>query len=74
MIFYGGILAYKTSMGIRIFVLSAGMSLIIAILPVGYHSVKAALASPASSIRYESPELFSKINSVRIWISREPFL
>jgi len=45
--------AYKTSMGIWMFVLSAGMSLAIAFLTVGYQSVKAALANPANSLRYE---------------------
>jgi Zn-dependent membrane protease YugP len=53
MIFHGGIFAYKTSMGIKIFVLSAGMSLIIVFLPVGYQSVKAALTNLANSIRNE---------------------
>lgn len=45
--------AYKTSMGIWIFVLSAGMSLAIAFLTVGYQSVRAALTNPANSLRYE---------------------
>jgi hypothetical protein len=52
-VFCGGIFAYKTSMGIWIFLLSAGMLLAIAFLKVGYQSVKAALANPANSIRYE---------------------
>jgi len=45
--------AYKTSMGIWMFVLSAGMSLVIAFFTVGYQSVKAALANPIDSLRYE---------------------
>jgi len=45
--------AYKTSMGIWIFALSAGMSIVIAFLTVGYQSVRAALANPADSLRYE---------------------
>jgi putative ABC transport system permease protein len=53
MIFCGGIFAYKTGMGIWIFVLFAGMSLAIAFLTVGYKSVKAALANPTNSLRYE---------------------
>jgi ABC-type lipoprotein release transport system permease subunit len=45
--------AYKTSMGIWLFALSSGMSLVIAFLTVGYQSVRAALANPADSLRYE---------------------
>lgn len=45
--------AYKTSLGVWIFALSAGMSFAIALLTVGYQSVKAALADPADSLRYE---------------------
>jgi putative ABC transport system permease protein len=45
--------AYKTSMGMWIFALSAGMSLAIALLTVGYQSVRAALANPSDSLRYE---------------------
>jgi len=45
--------AYKTSMGMWIFVLSAAMSLVIAFLTVGFQSVKAALSNPADSLRYE---------------------
>jgi putative ABC transport system permease protein len=45
--------AYKTSMKLWIFALTAGMSLGIAFLTVGYQSVKAALADPAESLRYE---------------------
>jgi putative ABC transport system permease protein len=45
--------AYKTSIGIGIFTMSAGLSLFIAFLTVGYQSIKAALANPADSLRYE---------------------
>jgi putative ABC transport system permease protein len=45
--------AYKTSLGLWIFALSAGLSLAIAFLTVGYQSIKAALANPADSLRYE---------------------
>jgi putative ABC transport system permease protein len=45
--------AYRTNIGVWMFVLSAGMSVVIALLTVGYHSVKAALTVPADSLRYE---------------------
>jgi len=45
--------AYKVSIGPLIFVLSAGLSLIVAVLTVSYHSLKAALANPVDSLRYE---------------------
>ena len=45
--------AYKTSLSIRTF-LAAGMTaLIIALLTISYQSVKAALADPVKSIKYE---------------------
>ncbi len=45
--------AYKTSLSIWIF-LAAGMSAVtIALLTVGYQSVKAALADPVKSVKYE---------------------
>lgn len=45
--------AYKISIGPLIFVLSAGLTLIVAVLTVSYHSLKAALANPVDSLRYE---------------------
>ena len=45
--------AYKTSIGSWIFILSAALSLVIALITVGYQSVKAALADPVKSLRYE---------------------
>jgi putative ABC transport system permease protein len=45
--------AYKTSIGSWIFLLSAAASLIIAMLTVGYQSIRAALADPVTSLRYE---------------------
>jgi len=45
--------AFKTDMGLWVFVLSAALSLAIALITVGYQSVKAALANPADSLRYE---------------------
>lgn len=45
--------AYKTPIGIWMFALSGALSLVIALLTVGYHSVKASLADPVKSLRYE---------------------
>jgi putative ABC transport system permease protein len=45
--------AFKTDMGLWVFVLSATLSLAIALITVGYQSIKAALANPADSLRYE---------------------
>ena len=46
-------LAYKMGIGMWIFALSAGISLAIAFLTIGYQSFKSALANPADSLRYE---------------------
>ena len=45
--------AYRTNMGIWIFVSSALLALVISIVTVSYQSIKAALANPANSIRTE---------------------
>jgi len=45
--------AYRINIGLWIFVLSAGISLVIATLTISYQSVKAALANPADCLRYE---------------------
>ena len=45
--------AYRTSLGLWIFVGAAGISLVITLLTVSFQSVKAALADPVSSLRYE---------------------
>jgi putative ABC transport system permease protein len=45
--------AFKTDIGLWVFVLSAALSLAIALITVGYQSVKAALANPVDSLRYE---------------------
>ena len=45
--------AFKTDIGLWVFVLSAAASLAIALITVGYQSIKAALANPADSLRYE---------------------
>ncbi|UCC40199.1 MAG: hypothetical protein JSV96_01715 [Candidatus Aminicenantes bacterium] len=45
--------AYRVDVGLWLFVLSALLALIIAVLTIGYHAIKAALANPADSLRYE---------------------
>jgi len=45
--------AYRTSMGLGIFILSSFGALILAILTVSFQSVKAATANPVDSLRYE---------------------
>ena len=45
--------AYKVSIGPQIFVLAAGLTLVIALLTVSFHSLKAALSNPINSLRYE---------------------
>jgi len=44
---------YKTEMGVSEFVLSSLVALFIAIISVGYQSIKAATANPVDSLRYE---------------------
>ena len=45
--------AFRASIGWEIFLLSAGMALVISLLTVSYQSVKAATANPVDSLRYE---------------------
>ena len=45
--------AYRTEIGILTFVLSGFIALVIAILTVCFQSIKAALANPVDSLRYE---------------------
>jgi putative ABC transport system permease protein len=45
--------AYRASLGPDVFVMAAGLTLIIAFLAVGYQAVRAALANPVESLRYE---------------------
>ncbi len=45
--------AYRMSIGPAIFLLSAGLSLLVALMTVAYHSLKAAVANPIDSLRYE---------------------
>jgi putative ABC transport system permease protein len=45
--------AYRVDIGIWVFVLSASLALIIALATVSYQSIRAALANPVESLRYE---------------------
>jgi putative ABC transport system permease protein len=45
--------AYRTSIGIGIFILAGGLGLLIALLSVGYQTLRAAKANPVDSLRYE---------------------
>jgi predicted permease len=45
--------AYKTSVGLFIFLGALGLALIIAIISVSYQAIRAALTNPADSLRYE---------------------
>jgi putative ABC transport system permease protein len=45
--------AYRISMGIGTFVLAAALAFLVALLTVSFQAVKAALANPVDSLRYE---------------------
>jgi putative ABC transport system permease protein len=45
--------AYKTNIGILSFLIGGGITLVIALLSVAYHSIRAALRNPVESLRYE---------------------
>ena len=45
--------AYRIDLGIGLFVLSALLALTVALITVGWHSLKAATADPIKSLRYE---------------------
>ncbi|MFC2158862.1 ABC transporter permease [Acidobacteriota bacterium] len=45
--------AYRTSIGIFVFILPALLSMLLAILTVSYQAVRAAMTNPAKSLRYE---------------------
>jgi putative ABC transport system permease protein len=45
--------AYRTAIGIGIFILAGGLGLLIALLSVGYQTLRAAKANPVDSLRYE---------------------
>jgi putative ABC transport system permease protein len=45
--------AYRTTIGLEIFVLAGGLALAIAVLSVSYQTLRAATANPVHSLRYE---------------------
>ncbi len=45
--------AYRTAIGIWIFILAGAIALAVALITVGAHAVKAATANPVDSLRYE---------------------
>ncbi len=45
--------AYRTGIGIWIFILSGGIALAVALMTVAAHAIKAATANPIQSLRYE---------------------
>ena len=45
--------AYRTSIGPGIFIFSAAIALLIAMLTVSSQAIKAAIANPANALRYE---------------------
>jgi putative ABC transport system permease protein len=45
--------AYRVEIGLGVFVLAGLLALVIAWLTVSYQSIKAALANPVESLRYE---------------------
>jgi putative ABC transport system permease protein len=45
--------AYRSSLNPILFLLAGMLSLVIAALPIGYQAIKAAIADPIDSLRYE---------------------
>jgi len=45
--------AYRTEIGAGVFLLAGGLALLITLLTVSYQAIKAALADPVESLRYE---------------------
>jgi len=45
--------AYRTNMGVSLFIMTGALSLCIALLTVSYQSVKASLSNPVDAIKYE---------------------
>jgi len=45
--------AFRTTIGIEIFVLAGALALVIAVLSVSYQTLRASTANPVRSLRYE---------------------
>lgn len=45
--------AYRTTVGVGIFLLTGGLALMIALSTVSYQSVRAAMRNPVEALRYE---------------------
>ncbi len=45
--------AYRMTVGVEIFIFAAALALILALCTIGYQAIKAAVANPADSLRYE---------------------
>jgi putative ABC transport system permease protein len=45
--------AYRTKIGLWVFVFSAALAFLISVITVSYQSLRAALANPSNSLRYE---------------------
>jgi putative ABC transport system permease protein len=45
--------AYRTSLSVWIFVAAAGMAILIALLTISVHCLRAAASNPAQSLRFE---------------------
>ena len=45
--------AYKINIGVWIFVISGSVALVVAVLTVSFHAIKAATANPVEALRYE---------------------
>ena len=45
--------AYRTKIGIDIYLLSGASAFLVALITVSYHTIKVAIRNPADSLRYE---------------------
>ena len=45
--------AYRINIGIGVFLLSGAIALLIALITVGAHTIKAATSNPVDALRYE---------------------
>jgi len=50
--------AYKITVGFEVLLVSGILALLIAVLTISYHSVKAALANPAQTVEKQRIKLF----------------